>query len=392
MSYLKTGKPSSMRELNKRIVLDIIKKRKYISKIELSRISGLKPPTISNIFNDLLKENLIIYHGKGENNINGGPKPDLYKVNCESRYFIGIDVNVVGIQAVIIDLEANVVQSTYIKACYESQERLTEGLKFIISNLVNKSKVDIELMEGIGIALQGMVDGNTGIIKASNINVLNNYDIKEILEKEFSIKVYVDNDISTLAIGQSFTASKGSEIKNALCLGVRQDLGLGIVIDNKLYRGSDGMSSNVLCFESAKGNHNIEQDVKKFIFNEKNFDFSRLNSNSAEDIDIKKICYAIQKNDRNVIDIVKKTFFDLGTLGGTLIQLFNPDCFMVCSEFFNYNNELYEYMISVIRNTYKSFPYKEVLFVKLPYEDDTIACCAANHILKEFYSVNEVFN
>jgi hypothetical protein len=53
-------------------------KKNIISKIELSQLSGLKPPTISNIFNQVIEEKLIVFHSKGEPNSNGGPKPDLY--------------------------------------------------------------------------------------------------------------------------------------------------------------------------------------------------------------------------------------------------------------------------------------------------------------------------
>ncbi len=393
MDKIKTGKPTSIRELNRKIILNMMKERKYVSKVELTKESGLKMPTVSNIINELITDNVVVYHGKGKSNKNGGPKPDLYKLNYIGKCFIGVDIGLNGVQGIILDMEANIMYKVRKKPCYDSQDKLLRSLKSIISKLIEKSEIAMSSVEGIGIAITGLVNGNTGEIKTSGINMLNSFKLKEIIEKEYSIKTYLDNDINFLTTGQKLYDIQKKQIRNALFLGIINGVGLGILIEGKLYRGSEGMSGNVSCFKNAKGDDAIKNDVKEFIERNRDFDLKRMNISKIEDIEISHICYAIQKNDRDIIEIVKKSFFDLGILTGMLIQVFNPDCIILCSRIFKYSEELFDYTVGISRDFCKNLPFfsDEISFVRLPLEEETIAYNAASHVLKEYYSISKVF-
>src|SRR5690554_5653269 len=114
----RVGKPTLLKNLNKQVVLNIIRSRKTISKIEISRISDLKPPTIANIVNEFLEEDLIVYAGKGSSNKKGGPRPVLYEINPGGRYFIGMDINVKGVIGVILDLDGKIVHQKTVESKY----------------------------------------------------------------------------------------------------------------------------------------------------------------------------------------------------------------------------------------------------------------------------------
>jgi len=389
MRDIKAGRPASMRDLNKRIVLNVIRKEKYISRIELCRIIGLKPPTMSNIINELLKEDLIVYHGKGQSNKKGGPSPDLYKINAKSKHYIGIDVSLKGIHGLILDLEANVVAQISCGPDYRSQESLTASLTLVVNTLLSRSGLDIGSIEGIGVGLSALVDANNGIIRGSaGIGVLNDYGIKEVLERQFGVDTFVDNDIVLLASGPS---SEEDEVKNALCLGIRSGVGLGIIIDGKIYRGSEGMSGNVECFENAETEDSIVEKVRAFYARYGISAAADLGVAKAEDIEIQHVCRALQMNNAAVTELVKESCYNLGILAGKLIQLMNPDRFMVSGRIFNDNDRLFDYFVGVARDFCKNLHYENVDFRKLPLNDSTVAHNAAYHILQNFFNVRNVF-
>ena len=69
----------------------------------------LRAPTISGIIRQLEEEKLIISCGKGEGNPNGGPQPEMYRINSIGQYFIGIDIGFDDITAVLLNCDLNEV-------------------------------------------------------------------------------------------------------------------------------------------------------------------------------------------------------------------------------------------------------------------------------------------
>ncbi|GGD89760.1 ROK family transcriptional regulator [Paenibacillus nasutitermitis] len=378
-----------MRDLNKRIVLNTIRKEKEISRIQLCRIIGLKPPTVSNIINELLQDNLIVFCGKGPTSRNGGPSPDLYKLNSTSKHFIGIDVSVDGIQGLILNLDGEIVAKIFSEPDYTTQEEFANKLKSAIQTLMKNSKVDSSTIQGIGVGVSALIDANQGTIKgASRMRLLKGFRIADTIKSEFLIDTFVDNDINLLALGQDPSREDVNEAKNVLCLGIRSGIGLGIIIDGKLYRGSEGMSGNIECFENAESENSIVEKVKELV--RRNPGSGLLNDLGVEqiqEIDIGKVYDALQKRNLQIMEIAKESCRKLGVMAGQLVQLFNPDCFMVSGRMFNDNHDLFEYLVGVSREFCNNLKYDTVEYRRLRLDDTSVAYCAAYRILHNFFAV-----
>lgn len=405
MLKIETGKPSLMRDLNTHIVLNIIRTKNITSKIEISRISKLKPPTVSNIINKLESENLVLHVGKGETNTKGGPRPDLYKINPQGKFFIGIDIGAKGIVGVVLDLEGKIVQKIYNRDSYENQESLTNMLKTVIKSLFKKSGLDKNCIESISVSVAAMVDAEKGVTTVSNISALNIYRIRDILVEEFSVRVYVDTDVNFLAIGSDWSEYSNDRNKNTLCIVIRTGIGLGIVINGELYRGSNGLSGNIGhchidgdekcdcgisgCLETVAGENAILTRVKEYA--RKNNEIIReLNLESVDDIDIFTIYAALRQSNTKILDMVKDSLHYLGVLIGELIQLFNPHNVIISGEIFNHNESLFDYLICTSKKYSWRIAYENVQFKKMLIDDTTIAYGAAIQALKRFYNTSEL--
>ncbi len=90
---------------------------------------------------------------------------------------------------------------------------------------------------GIGIGVSGLVDSEEGVLLQSTILNWNGVPIREILQREFSIPVYIENDVNTFAIGEKILGS-GKSYDNFICVTIGRGVGMGTMINGKIYRGN----------------------------------------------------------------------------------------------------------------------------------------------------------
>lgn len=119
--------------------------------------------------------------------------------------------------------------------------KVLENILSIIRTIQNEHAID-----AIGISTAGQVDAKTGIILYANENIPNytGTNLKEILESEFLVPVYVENDVNAAAIGEAiYGAGKGE--KDFLCLTYGTGIGGAIFLNHQLFKGKQGVAAEM---------------------------------------------------------------------------------------------------------------------------------------------------
>jgi hypothetical protein len=106
---MQTGDLKLVKNINDRLVLNLIRVNKILSSSDLVRITGMRPSTIFNILKDMAAQSLVINLGKGESTEKGGKKPYLWSLNNEAAFALGVDVEVGELTAVILNFCAEIV-------------------------------------------------------------------------------------------------------------------------------------------------------------------------------------------------------------------------------------------------------------------------------------------
>lgn len=105
----------------------------------------------------------------------------------------------------------------------------------------------------IGIAIAGLVDKKTGLLTNSpNLKFLEGLNLKEFIEREFNVEVFVENDANVAAYGE-YVYGNGKDSKVLVCLTLGTGLGGGLVIDGKIFSGVSGSAMEI-------GHITIEKD------------------------------------------------------------------------------------------------------------------------------------
>ena len=102
MAKVKTGKASIVKGINTKNILDIIRRKGPISRIEIAEITGLTPATITNITSELIDKKLIVEAEAGDSS--GGRKPIMLRIRTDYYRVIGIYIGSMKIKIIAADL------------------------------------------------------------------------------------------------------------------------------------------------------------------------------------------------------------------------------------------------------------------------------------------------
>jgi glucokinase len=146
---------------------------------------------------------------------------------------IGVDLGGTNIRAGI-QTNGSIVQRR--QATLENKDSMSDTLSQVIDNIKPLMQLGIQ---GIGIAVPSVVDTKNGIVyNVVNIPSWKKVELGDILQRTFAVPVKVDNDANCFTLGEHhFGLARSHASIVGLVIGT--GLGSGIILDNRLYTGSN---------------------------------------------------------------------------------------------------------------------------------------------------------
>ncbi|GLC90361.1 serine/threonine protein kinase [Lysinibacillus piscis] len=231
-----------MKSVNRMIVLNMIRKKSPISRAQIAQETQLTPPTVSSIVKELIESELVKETQLGESQ--GGRKPTLLTINHLRFYVIGVDAGPSHIKTMISDLQGNIINKRQSKSIISmNEEEFLGALKEEIREIIHEASIGIEFI-GIGVAMHGAVDVETGIgLFAPNLG-WRNIPIKDSLELEFGISVKVENDARAMAMGE-YWFGEYDDTESLVTLNIGRGVGAGIIINGQLFYGAQSVAGEI---------------------------------------------------------------------------------------------------------------------------------------------------
>lgn len=235
MLTLRAGSKRLIREINQAIVLDAVRAHGMLSRTEAAQRTGLSLPTVSGITAELLDAGLLYERATGTST--GGRRPVLLSVNARAGYVAGAKVTDRAVIAVLTDLDATVVARHTSALGSRAPGRVAATLAGAVEALAPAARGGPLLGAGAGLA--GVIDRDTGVVHHSTHLDWHDVPFGPLLEERLNVPVAVDNDVNALvATEQWFGAGRG--VADFLVISLGRGVGLGMVLDGRLYRGSTG--------------------------------------------------------------------------------------------------------------------------------------------------------
>lgn len=160
-------------------------------------------------------------------------------------YYIGVDVGGTNIACGIVDENMNIVARSKVKTNPRGRDgespeyaEILEEIKNAVRQAGDEAGIAPSAAYSIGIGCPGTCNNEKGVVEYANNLRFNYSPLKADMESEFKIPVYLENDANAAAFGEySAGAARGS--KNAVVITLGTGVGCGIIIDGRIYRGSN---------------------------------------------------------------------------------------------------------------------------------------------------------
>jgi glucokinase len=155
------------------------------------------------------------------------------------KYYVGIDLGGTNIVAGVVDEEYNIIAKASTKTnCPRPEKEIADDMARMAIEAVKNAKLTMDQIEWIGVGTPGIANSETGIIEYSNNLGFKDTPMVKYIQETIDKPVFIENDANAAAYGE-FVAGAAKGAKNAVCITLGTGVGGGIIIDGRIYSGSN---------------------------------------------------------------------------------------------------------------------------------------------------------
>jgi predicted NBD/HSP70 family sugar kinase len=222
-----------VRDINRRIVLHLIRTRQPISRADLARVSGLQRSTISLIVEELIEENWVLEGPTGR--LPRGRRPTFLRLN-EDRVIIGIDIRPTQTTVALANVNGRFTSQEVMPtpaAPKPALEMLLQRIQAVVGVCRGKK------IEGIGISLPGRANAGR-LVFAPNLK-WPQFDLRTPIAKATGLDVEMENAANACVLAAVWF-DRMESFRNMVVVTVSEGIGAGVMINGQLLRGLQGMA------------------------------------------------------------------------------------------------------------------------------------------------------
>jgi predicted NBD/HSP70 family sugar kinase len=223
------------RDINRGVVLNLIRRRQPISRADLARVSGLQRSTVSLITEQLIREKWVINGPTGR--LPRGRRPTFLRLN-EGRGILVADLRPDQTTVAVADVNGRFLSQEVMEtpaAPQSAAANLVKRFRHLMQEHPDR------IFEGIGISLPGRFDERTQrVVFAPNLK-WPNFDLKAAIEQATEMRVELENAANACVLAEVWFGH-GERVRDLVVITVSEGLGTGVFMNGQLARGLHGMA------------------------------------------------------------------------------------------------------------------------------------------------------
>ncbi len=379
MHYLRGENMGDVRKNNRTRFLEIMFKYGPISRSEISEISGLTPPTVSALANELLGEKLVEEFRIDTGKQAVGRKRIQMRLVNNGRLVIGVEIGVKQVLVGLVNLNGEILIKRAAMIGLKDPNTVINQTIELIKAILDECQTSKVI--GIGVGATGLVDSQAGVIRNSPNLEWRNIPLQELLKNEFSIPVVVDNNVRLMALGENTFLNNWSEVSRLILVHVGYGIGCGIILNGQLYYGnsfSAGELGHTVILPNGPlcscGKHGCLETLASG----RAITSAYLQKKSLDNLGYSRILEELlkdaAKNEKSAVDILTQasTYMGYGIIN--LISLFAPDSIILHGSIFHSAVYTEPIMKLIQANNYGN---NERVTIKQSYVDDELVILGA---------------
>jgi N-acetylglucosamine repressor len=378
---------SLLRDFNVSLLIELVRRAGSISRAELARQSQLSAPTVSAIVDSILKRGIVVETTTAPSS--GGRPPVLLSVDPKAGYVGGRKLRGDGVTTVVCDLDAQIVSSNerYVPLVGDPMAAL-DTIEEETRRALRDAAVPASKVLGVGVGMSGVIDSTAGVCRFSHLLQWHDVELAAPLRRRMGLPVWVENDVNTLAVAEKW-AGDAHTASNFVTLSVGRGIGLGIVVDRSLYRGSHGAGGEFGhmivepggprcecgrfgCLEAMVGEGALRR---------------RISERKGHDVSRDELLMLVEMGDSAALDIVDSAGRKLGLAVANMVTLLNPELLIICGEGTALGSAFIDPIVSSVREQTFADLGRQLEIKIQSWGDEAWAVGAATLVLRESFNL-----
>ena len=343
-----TGDQEKVRKVNKSILLNTLRLRAPISRARIANLTGLNRGTVSNIVNDLIEEGLVAEEQQEQSGI-GRPAISL-RLRPDAGAVIGVEIGVDFIAVLLTNFVADTLWETRVQTSpTQPQSQIIDQAEQLTDQALSIAHQAHLRPLGLGLGVPGLVNARQGhLIIAPNLH-WRDVPLRLMWNQRFHLPIYIENEANLAALGEYyFGVARG--VENFIYLSSGIGLGGGIVIDGKLFRGSNGYAGEIGhiqrdpqgepcgcgrlgCWETEVGPRAVLRRAKKSFQLDPDPSLLEACRGDFEKLTFEMVVQLALENHRLCRQAMEEVAVSLGVGIADLVNIFNPDLVVIGGAF-----------------------------------------------------------
>ena len=229
------------RAMNRRLILDELRRAGPLSRTRIAAQTKLSPASITIVTGDLLAEGLLIEHPELAPHLPRNPVP--LGINYAGHHAIGMKLLDNEIQAVLTDLALNIIAQTTVKLDSSSPEAAVEAAQRARDQL-STAQPGVSRLVGVGLGLAGLIDSERGVCVESHRSGWQGVPLGKMLRARLAVPVWIDNDVNAFATAERLVG-RARQATDFAVVTLGRGIGAALVLGGQLYRGPRGAAGEL---------------------------------------------------------------------------------------------------------------------------------------------------
>ena len=243
---------SLIRSFNVVSVLQTLYREGACSKSRIAEITRMSPATVTRIVSELVRQGVVAEYEIAEST--GGRKPVIFRLSYDKLYIMGIQLIRDRVKLAVCDLRGKVLDKRTFNPYSLQPSDVVSEIARELELLITLNEIDREHVLGVGLAISGIVNSESGVLLRSVNLGWQDVRIREYLEQALGFRVVVENDANAAALAEFWFGCAG-DVSSFMYLKTDTGVGAGIVCERALMTGARGMAGEIGHVPLVKDGH-----------------------------------------------------------------------------------------------------------------------------------------
>jgi predicted NBD/HSP70 family sugar kinase len=337
---------TQLAQTNKYNVLHCLLRGRPINRAAIAKLTDLSIPTVMSIIDDLFETKIVRSIGKGESS--GGKPPEMLEIVPDHFYYIGLDVGRTTTRAVVNDVISRQI------ACLQEpagepfpEKQFVDNLCRLILQIYGQIGVEKSRILGVGIAMPGLIDHDSGNVLFSPDFGWNNIPLRSWLQEALPFPVFIENSNRALGLNESYLPGEEEYAHTIFSVNLGYGIGGALILGEDVYVGASGtsgeighitvdregpvcMCGNRGCLEAVASGAAIGAQGQRAAARNHKSKLAELCGGDLSQIDAKLVFEAANLGDKAALEIIERAAEYIGIGLSMAINVLDPDRAILC--------------------------------------------------------------